>query len=355
MRAATVVLVVLATCFTGALLRVVLHEHAAPASLLRSGITARRANVVAADGGAESHKHPRVTHAKRCVEREVTVEERRVRYVRIDPPGNARGLVLLFHGCSHSSRDFCAPSTECAACRGLPQEMQFVSAALNRSFVVVAVSSRDRASGCWSPKRPYTENHDVINVLSVVKAEGLDELRVITMGASSGGGFAPLIAKALLPRLIGTIPQIAAALVPRGVRVAWSTMVRDKRTMAAVTRLAKQSHDHCVFRHMPRAVDADFIIANGGNVSHAAAAAIAAAMRTTKFVDDKGHLLHDPRHSAWRKSVREVLTTFGVHDNLAADRSPISEAMNVAFGMHEFTAENAAAMLEFLLTGSCAA
>ena len=38
-------------------------------------------------------------------------------------PENAKGVVLLFHGCSHSAGDFWPDAFYCRGCLGLPEEM----------------------------------------------------------------------------------------------------------------------------------------------------------------------------------------------------------------------------------------
>ena len=58
-----------------------------------------------------------------------------------------KGALLALHGCHHSAKDFFATNTKCTQCRGLAQEMAITRTALNRGYVVLAISS---LGTCWS-------------------------------------------------------------------------------------------------------------------------------------------------------------------------------------------------------------
>jgi hypothetical protein len=70
-------------------------------------------------------------------------------------PRDASRVIFLAHGCSHGAVDFWPKSSACPKCIGLPEERTIVKAALRRGYMVVAISSMDRAnSRCWSMPFP---------------------------------------------------------------------------------------------------------------------------------------------------------------------------------------------------------
>ena len=73
------------------------------------------------------------------------------------------GVLVLFHGCSHSATDFFQSSAECKKCRGLPVEIAVVKAAANEGFFVVSISSSNRDHKCWLPRE------DIIPVTKGIK------------------------------------------------------------------------------------------------------------------------------------------------------------------------------------------
>jgi hypothetical protein len=124
-------------------------------------------------------------------------EELKIEYVHIQPMTRRRSCVLvMFHGCGHSSKDFCEPSDLCPKCHGLAEETKYVHTALSMGFEVIAVSSANQVSKCWASSRvvrpdPHMmwNNRDVYGVLQVLKREGIlgTDVPIVAMGASSGG------------------------------------------------------------------------------------------------------------------------------------------------------------------------
>jgi hypothetical protein len=193
-----------------------------------------------------------------------------VKYVSI-PPLNGdlpRGFLLLFHGCSHSAKDFCFAGSRCPGCLGLPEELRFVAAGLRAGLHVIAISAANTRSGCWTSARRaakvavdsvtnesiYWNSVDHAGVLHVLRAVGvLDSvLPIIAMGASSGGAFAASLPALLGERLIGVAVQISASRLvwrneevhegssdTRSLRVIYSVMQRDAGTTMAARALAR--------------------------------------------------------------------------------------------------------------------
>jgi hypothetical protein len=102
---------------------------------------------------------------------------------------NPTAVVVLFHGCQHSSTDWWPQSASCVNCIGLPIETTIVQAALDANFFVIAISSKNRKNHrCWNAMdiNPVSKiiNHAYINYLNSNYSIPLHLL-----GASSGGMF----------------------------------------------------------------------------------------------------------------------------------------------------------------------
>lgn len=145
---------------------------------------------------------------------------------------------------------------------------------------------------------------------------------------------------ALPIELLSAVPSMPPALFVH--------MPRDRRTAAGVqsnvrwlVAMGKVAEER---RCEPRPIGPGFF-ADQCDIDGHVSAKMAEALRGARLIDDQGQLLQDPRRTNWRL----VLEPFArrLEDSLAADRSPISEALNVAWGAHEITAEGIEAALDF--------
>jgi hypothetical protein len=59
-------------------------------------------------------------------------------------------------------------------------------------------------------------------------------------------------------------------------------------------------------------------------------------LKAVKMVDDAGFLVDDPRASDWR----EALAPLAGADRMQPDKSALSEVLNVAYAMHELSADH---------------
>lgn len=114
--------------------------------------------------------------------------------------------LLLFHGCAHKGVHFFPPSEGCPPCEGLPEDMAIVKSAVAANYNVLAFTSLDRRSGCWSA----ADVELVTQHLAQVRAHtGLSEAGPLYgIGASSGGSFLLLLALTL--RFDAIVPMIAS-------------------------------------------------------------------------------------------------------------------------------------------------
>ena len=126
------------------------------------------------------------------------------------PGGRAKGVLLALHGCSHAATDWFPKGPRCAACLGLPEEVNVTGAALARGLAVVALSSADRDSGCWDafPGSPDAAAARAV-AAALLPRKGLGGLPVLALGASSGGAFALALATEL-PIIAGVVCEIMA-------------------------------------------------------------------------------------------------------------------------------------------------
>lgn len=137
------------------------------------------------------------------------------------------GVLVFFHGCSHSGQDFFL----------LPEDRIVALESLNQGLAVVSPTSVDRDTGCWTEA-------DVNLMSKALPAFGRDlglpeNLPLMGMGASSGGAFlfhvykkVPL--KSMVSYIMGKgfeDSDIAGGRLPA---MAYVHMPRDERTAKAV-------------------------------------------------------------------------------------------------------------------------
>jgi hypothetical protein len=303
-----------------------------------------------------------------------------IEYIRIPSiTGNRSGVVLLFHGCGHSARDFCAPSALCENCLGLAEELHYVHQALANGFEVLAVSSPNRGSHCWASSRivrPDPEwmwnNRDVHAVLRVLAHENIlgRTIPIIAVGASSGGSVLTTLPAILGAQLYAVVSQIAAPTFPIGLRpqvVVYDLMSRDS---PLVERATKEQMSltaggvRCGVRiRKPAEIDEEIFSRRIPGFPVAASKDIVSALESDpEVVDPRTRLLAaNPRttRKRWTPLVRAVLQKHFeqatipearrlLSDSLTPDASVIAEQMNVLYAQHEFFADHAFGTLRFI-------
>jgi len=286
--------------------------------------------------------------------------------------GSVRGVAFLAHGCSHSCIDFCPKDALlCPKCRPLPEERRVVESFMGRGYLILAISSKNRASKCWSSKEDILRVNRTMHALLTRENLGpsIPYMRLALFGASSGGSFVTEFAKALHQENGGkmgwqslhVVSQVAvpsAAFVRYVISSGWcpplviSTMVRDVRMYktALATAVSLQRIRACEKKvwHRPLTslnLTTRFFHERAG-LSLQDSRAIYDALLSDESISLSGALKHDPRQNpSWRTSIRKVL---GKRHPLGADRSAIAEEMNVAFGFHEMSAEGLEGTLDYL-------
>ena len=278
-------------------------------------------------------------------------------------PGDPHAVLLLAHGCSHSGTDFWAPTASCPKALGLPEEVRIVKAALSAGFAVVAITSSDRASGCWSFEADGPLVRDALAAWFSVT--GLKpSLPLVAFGASSGGAFV-LQLPALVPHVTAVVSQIMAVppsmLPPTQPPTLFVHMPRDQRTAAFVHKCVKRlqnagvpSRQLEVHRQRPTAA---FFAERIERLSPEGAASLHGALKRAGLLDTDGFLRDDPRRSGWREALeaapglRAALpgpAPGGAPDSLVPDESAVAEALNVAWAAHEIASDPMAQTLQWL-------
>ena len=283
-------------------------------------------------------------------------------------PSPPRGLLFLAHGCSHSMTDWWARTeSTCPECIGLPEEVAIVDTARGMGLAVIAISSSNRLSKCWREE----DGPIVARVLLAVRedvgagsAAADRRVSLFAFGASSGGRFVSMtLPRAVMEeegtggssssRLDGVISEIMgfAYRPDYATPAAFLTMERDSRTREIVeSEVRAQNEDGvapAVQLDLPRReiTSAFFAERVPGSYDRDKSADMATALAEGGFLAEDGTLIEDPRESRWR----DVLRPFAASDDgLVADKSPLSEVMNVAYAKHEMARDEVKTALEFL-------
>jgi len=260
-----------------------------------------------------------------------------------------KGALLALHGCHHSAKDFFATNTKCSQCRGLAQEMAITRTALNRGYVVLAISS---LGTCWSKDIDAPRVQAVLDVF--YNDTALSDLPLFAFGASSGGSFVGAMPQMqLTPKAAGLIIQIAPGPTASGVvgevladypPTVFSHMPRDARTAEFIAASIADFRNAGVriieSRLEPRAIDdAYFYEQSFGRVSEEESAAMVASLRSFNLIDAQGLLTEDPRLFD-DDHIIMIKRHAPEWDSLLADQSDTRELLNVAYAMHELSAQD---------------
>jgi len=267
--------------------------------------------------------------------------------------------VFLAHGCSHRASDFWPRHTSCPRCVGLPEEVYITKVALSMGLAPIAVSSH--FSQCWS-------NRDEVLVADTLakwmQDHKLINLPLFAIGASSGGTFVPHLADRVNKdkrlhdsgiRVQAIDVQIATfSKLPQGLHaVAITRMSRDQNTADFSKGMSPEltKDGLAVLNNVaePLPLSETFFYDRVETISRTDSALLYAAIKGGGLLDDQGLLLEDPRSSQWREVVKARFPELLQFDSLNADESAISEELNVAWAMHEFTGDFVRQTLDFFL------
>lgn len=274
------------------------------------------------------------------------------------------GIFFIAHGCNHQAPDLFNEVTQngwefkaCEKsyfghCLGLPEEVHMRHAALDRGYIVVAVSGGAGKQSCWAGGDLHRVKAAIEHVREV---EGLDkDIPVLATGASSGGALMGALAMpGGLQNLKCIVPQVSGVMdltwsgATRKIPTLFVYMPRDGMTadMVEDDYLALQARGVRVAKLEvgPRPVTADFL---ERCLSPELAKKVAEAMRGSGLLDREGLLKQDARGRKWVGVVEPIIKGKS-SDTLVPDESCLSERLNVAWAFHEFAAQYATEMLDF--------
>eukprot|EP00290_Baffinella_frigidus_P057659 CAMPEP_0180367508 /NCGR_PEP_ID=MMETSP0989-20121125/16891_1 /TAXON_ID=697907 /ORGANISM="non described non described, Strain CCMP2293" /LENGTH=410 /DNA_ID=CAMNT_0022361605 /DNA_START=48 /DNA_END=1281 /DNA_ORIENTATION=- len=291
--------------------------------------------------------------------REVLPDE--VEVVYQTPSTEAKGVILMAHGCAHAATDFFDKGPECTACIGLPVERAIVAAALDRGFMVVAVSSgaafRKERSKCWSPLDDLARVQAGLRHVLEKHGQKGKKLPLVVLGASSGGRMALEMAIQETPPAavaIQIMPVPPTALTEKFPPAIFWHMPRDERSARKIAedlaRLSSLKRPTLELKCNPKAITGTFFSDMMPDVSGEVSLALYTALNSKGLLDEKGFLLQDPRKSGWREALKAVPQVSNGGLSLAKDQSGVSELMNVAWASHEFCLEGLDQAIDFLAT-----
>jgi len=252
-----------------------------------------------------------------------------------------KGLIFLAHGCGHSMEDWWPLSEDqCPKCIGLPEERAIVKIALDHQLVTIAASSM---GSCWG----VADGPRITNILMKFESE-YGKIPIYAFGASSGGEFvASFLPQAMTNTklvLSGYISQIMSTYPPESnvVPGVYITMDRDKMSQSNADKIIETVHQAKQIRNKhirlsPLPLSNLFFydrINDPSLFTKDVSSEIVKALNEAGILDKDGFLKEDPRRSNWRTILRPVVPEA---DSLVADRSAVSEVLNVAWAMHEMS------------------
>ena len=244
-------------------------------------------------------------------------------------------------------------NAKCPNCVGLPVEIAITKFALSKGYVVVAQSSKDRASRCWTSDDVPLATKTVARLREKMNIPA--DLPNVLIGASSGGSLVALLSL-VLPNTAAACVHVSAMpsehqhmlhSLPHPPALMFLHMSRDKRTSRDIERmvtnneknLSKNKPNIVDFLIYPKIIDNSYFFDHSEALSLSDSALVVGALKKYNIVSPvSGLLLGDPRRSTWRDVVSTALPhVVPSRDSLLADQSAVSELLNLAYAMHEVT------------------
>jgi hypothetical protein len=256
------------------------------------------------------------------------------------PSSELRGVVYLFHGCSHVGQDFFR----------LLEERAIVANLTARGFAAVAFTAADKVSRCWMEE-------DMAPVRSSIKKLDFNrQLPTFAFGASSGGSFVTTLSAGLIDGVIVEVspgdPSTAEELV---VPVAFIYMPKDMEwaSQSAIEgvreKLAQREVKSVAFEVKPFRMNRWIFhqkLPEFFNVEESKD--VFEKLIGHMLIERDGRLRDDPRQTGIAEQTMQIIGRRAwkwkqlLEDNLV-------ELYNVAWASHELTREKVPDALDFLL------
>lgn len=226
----------------------------------------------------------------------------------------AKGIIMFFHGCAHSAKDWFPKSQSCPACLGLPMEMSLIKQSLSHGYVVSVINSM---SGCWG----VHSDKDYV----LLAAQRLYSTLQVTnrrfplffFGVSNGGSFCFHMteqAEELAIKVTALAVMISSVkLTARNGKpppAIFLPMAKDKATLHHVEETVRQYHAHRIptdiLLVLPQSINRTYFSDHCNAISPELSDSLVYALHAKRLLDSHGMLVDNPRQSEWREVHRTV-------------------------------------------------
>ena len=275
-----------------------------------------------------------------------------IEVVYAEPSSHSKGLVLVFHACTHNGLKLFSPSPTCKECIGLSEEVRMVRFILQRGYTVVSITSSTK-NGCWS-------NKDIPKIETVLQHDKFNTFhRIIAVGASSGGFMAGQLlsmqkVQAAIVMIMGLSPQIVSKLSSlldsnNPPILYFAPMPNDKGTTKRVVdnynTLSKNKPSSSIALDTKTCtslpVTTQYLLQRVPNLSMPHAEYIHNTLKQNEYIHPSTNLfLMNPTNTPWRILVSPKNETF-LFDKyvLTPGYSPLAKALHRAWAFHEYCSD----------------
>ncbi|XP_051226002.1 uncharacterized protein [Lolium perenne] len=263
------------------------------------------------------------------------------------PAAPARAVLFVAHGCRCRPENFWPPSPRCPGCVGLPEDVALTAGALRRGFAVLAVAS---AGECWSL------GHEVGGAKRAIQSwtakNGLGDLPVAALGASSGGYFVSRLAAEMSFAAV-VIMISEGAFGPAGAPAGYPPamflhMPKDRRRVALLERNMKMLRSSGVevreLRSLELPLTPTLLSDRIPELDHGLSERIWKIFSEEGFIDERGYMRKDGRATPWKDAVAKR----GFWEEVSRWSDHIQEELNLAYGYHEMTSLQADEMFNWI-------
>ncbi|KAF0920137.1 hypothetical protein E2562_033440 [Oryza meyeriana var. granulata] len=263
------------------------------------------------------------------------------------PATPARAVLFVAHGCHCRPANFWPPSPRCPGCVGLPEDVSITERALRRRFAVLSLAS---ARECWSMGQEVSAAKRGIQ--SWTAENGLGDLPVAALGASSGGYFVSWLAAEM--RLAAVVLMIAeGSFGPNGVPAGYPPamflhMPKDQRRAVLVERNSKMLRRNGVevkeLQSLELPLTPTMLSDRIPRLNQGLSERIWRVFTDEGFVDERGYMRKDGRTTPWKDAVVKR----GFWEEVSGLAEHIQEELNLAYGYHEMTSLHTDEMFDWI-------